>query len=234
MAELIKPRLLYVEDDEALSFVTRDNLEMYGFDIVWCSDGLSGWRTFNQDRFDLCLLDVMLPGSDGFELARKIRRVDEEIPILFLTARTMKEDRIEGLKLGADDYILKPFSIEELILRIKVFLQRARKTIAPPEGEILQLGHFTFDPADHMLICPNEQQKLTHREAELLAFFIRNKNRTVDREAILDAVWKNSDFFISRSLDVFVSKLRKYLKSDPSITIENVHGVGFRLKAPIS
>jgi DNA-binding response OmpR family regulator len=232
MAEHIKPRLLYVEDDEALSYVTRDNLEMNGYEIAWCSDGLSGWRTFNQGKFDLCLLDVMLPGSDGFDLARKIRRVDEDIPILFLTARTMKEDRIEGLKLGADDYILKPFSIDELLLRINVFLQRSRKTIPPPEGEILTLGHFVFDPANYLLTCPQDQQKLTHRESELLAFFIRNQNRTVGREDILDAVWKNSDFFISRSLDVFISKLRKYLKSDPSVTIENIHGVGFRLKAP--
>lgn len=232
MTENIKPKILYVEDDEALSYVTRDNLEMYGFEIVWCTDGLEAWKEFNRQNFDLCLLDVMLPKSDGFELARKIRRVNENVPILFLTARTMKDDRIEGLKTGADDYISKPFSIEELQLRINVFLQRPRKSVVKDENEILTLGIFTFDPVNNVLTNNNKEQKLTYREAELLAFLIKNKNRTVNREDILDAVWKNSDFFISRSLDVFVSKLRKYLKHDETIILENVHGIGFKLKTP--
>lgn len=230
MAGNTKPKILYVEDDEALSYVTRDNLEMYGFEIIWCPDGLEGWRAFNQHKFDLCLLDVMLPKSDGFDLARKIRRVNEDVPILFLTARTMKDDRIEGLKTGADDYITKPFSIEELQLRINVFLQRPRKSVVKDENEIQTLGIFTFDPVNHVLINNRKEQKLTHREGELLAFLIKNKNRTVGREDILDAVWKNSDFFISRSLDVFISKLRKYLKDDDTIVLENVHGIGFKLK----
>ncbi len=225
-----RPKILYVEDDEALSFVTRDNLEMHGYDIVWCSDGLEGWRVFNDHTFDLCLLDVMLPKSDGFELAGKIRRVNPDVPILFLTARTMKDDRIAGLKLGADDYITKPFSIEELTLRIQVFLQRPHKTSQPSKKEVLPLGSFLFDPENYLLIHGDRKHKLTQRETDLLHFMIRNINRTVSREDILDAVWKNSDFFISRSLDVFISKLRKYLKEDPSIILENVHGVGFRLK----
>lgn len=225
-----KPRILYVEDDEALSYVTRDNLEMNGFDITWCPDGLEGWKAFHKAEFDLCLLDVMLPKSDGFDLARKIRRVNEDIPIIFLTARTMKEDRIEGLKLGADDYITKPFSIEELQLKIRVFLQRPKKVVKSEHITVFELGSFSFDLENQLLIRGKSEQKLTLREAELLAFMVRNKNRTLEREDILDAVWKNSDFFISRSLDVFVSRLRKYLKADPTVNIENVHGIGFKLK----
>jgi len=226
------PRILYVEDDEALSFVTRDNLELHGYDISWCSDGNEGWRVFNQHTFDLCLLDVMLPGSDGFELARKIRRVNDDIPIIFLTARTMKDDRIEGLKIGGDDYITKPFSIEELELRIKVFLQRPRKAVNPGKLDVVSIGVFLFDPENYLLIHDGKKHKLTQRETDLLDFMQRNRNRTLSREDILDAVWKNSDFFISRSLDVFISRLRKYLKADPSILLENIHGIGFKLKVP--
>lgn len=225
-----KPTILYVEDDEALSFVTRDNLEMHGYEVVRCANGLEGWKAFNNQVFDLCLLDVMLPESDGFDLARKIRRVNEDVPIIFLTARTMKEDRIEGLKLGADDYMTKPFSIEELRLKINVFLQRPRKAIREEHEKELVLGKFRFDQSNQLLICDQEEQKLTLREAELLAFFIKNRNRTIGREDILDAVWKNSDFFVSRSLDVFISRLRKYLRDDPTISLENVHGIGFKLK----
>ncbi|MFO7723659.1 MAG: response regulator transcription factor [Bacteroidales bacterium] len=230
MIEQPKPRILYVEDDEALSYVTRDNLEMYGFEITWCKDGMEGWRAFHKAPFDLCVLDVMLPETDGFELARKIRRVNTDIPIIFLTARTMKEDRLEGLRLGADDYITKPFSIEELQLKINVFLQRPKKAAPAVQLSVEELGGFVFDIDNKVLKYGKSEVKLTLREAELLAFLIRNRNKTVGREDILDAVWKNSDFFISRSLDVFISRLRKYLRADPSITIENVHGIGFKLK----
>jgi two-component system, OmpR family, response regulator VicR len=230
MDKQCKAKILYVEDDEALSFVTRDNLEMHGLDIVWCADGSEGWRVFNQHTFDLCLLDVMLPKSDGFELAQKIRRVNADVPILFLTARTMKEDRITGLSIGADDYITKPFSIEELLLRITVFLQRPTKVVPSDKPEVVTIGAYTFDPENYVLQLGDHKQKLTQRETELLEFLARNRNRTLEREDILDAVWKNSDFFISRSLDVFVSKLRKYLREDPSVNLENIHGVGFRLK----
>jgi len=230
MNEERKPRLLYVEDDEALSYVTRDNLEMEGFHITCCPDGLEGWKAFHRDEFDLCILDIMLPKSDGFELARKIRRVNEDIPIIFLTARNMKEDRIEGLRLGADDYLTKPYSIEELKLRIRVFLQRPKKASRTEQEKTTELGSYRFDISNQLLIRGANEQKLTQRESELLAFLARNRNKIIEREDILDAVWKNSDFFISRSLDVFISRLRKYLKDDPSITIENIHGIGFKLK----
>jgi two-component system, OmpR family, response regulator VicR len=230
MIEQQKPRILYVEDDEALSYVTRDNLEMYGFDITWCRDGMEGWRAFHKTPFDVCVLDVMLPVSDGFELARKIRRVNADIPIIFLTARNMKEDRLEGLRLGADDYLTKPFSIEELQLKINVFLQRPKKATPVVNEKVEVMGDFLFDIENKLLKHGKSETRLTLREAELLAFLIRNRNKTVGREDILDAVWKNSDFFISRSLDVFVSRLRKYLKADPKVTIENIHGIGFKLK----
>lgn len=225
-----RPRILYVEDDEALSFVTRDNLEMFGFSITWCTDGLEGWKAFHRDTFDLCILDVMLPGSDGFELARKIRKVNTDIPIIFLTARSMKEDRIHGLKIGADDYITKPFSIEELQLKINIFLNRPKKATPKEQSQIFTLGKYTFDLPNQLLKTKQKEQTLTLREAELLAFFARHPNQVLEREDILDAVWKNSDFFISRSLDVFVSRLRKYLREDPSVTLENIHGIGFKLK----
>ncbi len=224
------PRILYVEDDEALSYVTRDNLEMNGYHVTWCIDGIEGWKAYNRHIFDICILDVMLPRSDGFDLARKIRRVNQDIPIIFLTARTMKEDRIEGLRLGADDYLTKPFSIEELQLKINVFLKRPMKTTAREEVNPLSVGSFRLDMENHMLIRGKDERKLTLREAELLSFLIHHKNKIINREDILDAVWKNSDFFISRSLDVFVSRLRKYLKADPAIAIENIHGIGFKLK----
>jgi two-component system, OmpR family, response regulator VicR len=228
-----KPKILYVEDDEALSFVTRDNLEMYGFDITWSPNGLEGWRAFNREEFDLCILDVMLPESDGFDLARKIRKVNSDVPIIFLTARTLKEDRIQGLKIGADDYMTKPFSIEELQLKIGIFLQRSKKTGTADEPPmVFQMGKYALDLPNQLLVCGQEERELTLREAELLGFFARHRNKVLEREDILDAVWKNSDFFISRSLDVFVSRLRKYLKEDPSVTIENVHGIGFKLKCP--
>lgn len=227
-----RPRLLYVEDDEALSYVTRDNLEMNGFHITWCADGLEGWRAFNREAFDLCILDVMLPESDGFDLARKIRKVNGDVPIIFLTALTMKEDRIKGLKLGADDYLTKPYSIEELQLKISVFLQRPKKMTPEGKPQVFTMGAYTFDLPNQLLVCGTEERELTLREAELLAFFARHRNRILEREDILDAVWKNSDFFISRSLDVFVSRLRKYLKEDPALAIENIHGIGFKFKCP--
>jgi two-component system, OmpR family, response regulator VicR len=230
MSDEHKPKILYVEDDEALSYVTRDNLEMFGFDITWCKDGLEAWKAFHKTSFDLCVLDVMLPETDGFELARKIRRVNTDIPIIFLTARNMKEDRLEGLRLGADDYLTKPFSIEELQLKINVFLQRPKKAAPLVRQSVEELGGFLFDTENQLLKHGKTEVHLTLREAELLAFLVRNRNKTIGREDILDAVWKNSDFFISRSLDVFISRLRKYLKADPSISIENIHGIGFKLK----
>ena len=222
--------ILYVEDDESLSYVTSDNLERKGYDITLCADGQSGWNAFREQHFDLCIIDVMLPKMDGFSLAEKIREADQNVPIIFLTARTMKEDRIKGLKLGADDYLTKPFSIEELELKIEIFLRRSiKEPVAKDAVAVKSIGNSQFDPVNNTITTPEGSKKLTVRESELLCFLADHKNNVLKREDILDKVWKNSDFFISRSLDVFISRLRKYLSSDSQLKIENVHGVGFRL-----
>ena len=217
--------LLYVEDDESLSFVTRDHLELHGYRVTHVADGARVMEVFADGQFDLCLLDVMLPEIDGFELAREIRRRDTQIPILFLTAKSLKEDRLQGLRLGADDYITKPFSIEELILKIEVFLRRSRGVIARPN--VQQIGLYTFDYDDLSLQYGEESRRLTQKEADLLRYLSENRNRVVKRADILEQLWGENDYFLGRSLDVFISRLRKYLREDEQLRIENIHGVGF-------
>ena len=226
-----KVRLLYVEDDTTLSFVTKDNLELKGYTVDFCEDGAKALEMINSNDYDLCILDVMLPRMDGFTLAAKIRETNSEIPILFLTARTAREDRIHGLQLGADDYITKPFSIEELVLKIEVFLKRSKIiTKAELKPAVITLGKLTFDPANQHLNDGRKNHKLTYRETELLKLLTDYSGQIVKREDILLKVWENDKFFSSRSLDVFISRLRKILKSDPSLTIENIHNVGYRLR----
>ena len=225
-----KPRILYAEDDPTLRFITKENLERKGYLVLECEDGKQGLECFKTQSPDLCILDVMMPGVDGFTLARRIRERDQNIPILFVTAKTMKEDRIEGLILGADDYIVKPFSVEELILKIEVFLRRSGHSTDTVSGNALAIGKLKLDIENLVLISPSGDQVLTHREAELLSFFIRNKNKLLSREFILESLWGENDYFLGRSLDVFISKLRKYLKADQSLRIENRHGIGFVLK----
>lgn len=222
-----KARILYVEDDETLGFVTKDNLEQNNYDIDHYLDGQSGLKAFEKKGYDLCLLDVMLPEMDGYELAEKIRKHNSEIPILFLTAKSMKEDRIHGLQLGADDYITKPFSIEELILKIEVFLRR--KFIAAPDKEIYEVGIFTLDYKNLKLRGNDTESNMTQKEADLMKLLIENKGNTLRREEILKKLWGENDYFLGRSMDVFISRLRKYLRADDRLAIENVHGVGFRL-----
>lgn len=222
-----KAKILYVEDDETLGFVTKDNLEQNNYDIDHYLDGHSGLKAFEKKGYDLCLLDVMLPEMDGFELAENIRKHNSEIPILFLTAKSMKEDRIHGLQLGADDYITKPFSIEELILKIEVFLRR--KFIASPDKEKYVIGQFTLDYKNLKLIGNKSESNMTQKEADLMKLLIENKGNTSRREDILKKLWGENDYFLGRSMDVFISRLRKYIKDDSSLVIENVHGVGFRL-----
>jgi DNA-binding response OmpR family regulator len=224
----MKPRILYIEDDKTLGFLTKDNLELNGYEVIHCEDGKTGWDTFQITDFDLCILDIMLPEMDGYQLAEKIRKRNIEIPILFLTAKSMKEDKIQGLKIGGDDYLTKPFSIEELVLKIEIFLKR-RTIFENSLKNKFQLGNYLFD-FDNLTLTLNEDTKtLTQREGELLIFMIKNKNNLVKREEILEAIWGENDYFMGRSLDVFISRLRKYLQEDPSIKIENHHGVGFRL-----
>lgn len=224
-----RPRLLYAEDDETLSFVTIDNLELRGYRVVHCTDGQSALDTFAASAFDLCILDVMLPKVDGFSIARKIRETNAQIPIIFLTARSAKEDKIHGLTIGGDDYITKPYSIEELVLKIEIFLKRSRILIPSNPAKHIQIGKFIFDPGNQLLSHDNFRQTLTHKESELLNMLSVGKGSILKREELLLKVWGNDHFYSSRSLDVFISRLRKHFSSDPSIKIENIHNVGYRL-----
>ncbi|MEM6378253.1 MAG: response regulator transcription factor [Bacteroidota bacterium] len=223
----MKAELLYVEDYESLSFVTRDNLELEGYQVTWCKDGKSALEAAQQKKFDLFILDVMLPEMDGFSIAEKVRSYDTQVPILFVTAKSLKEDRLHGLRIGGDDYITKPFSIEELILKIEIFLKR-RQIVEPEAPKVYRLGQFSFDHSNLQLSSTAEERMLTQKEADLLQYFLSNKNQLVRRSDILKTIWGEDDYFLGRSLDVFISRLRKYLKTDPGIKIENVHGIGFR------
>ena len=223
-----KAKILYVEDDETLSFVTKDNLELNGYEITHSKDGQSALDVFSKDSFDLALLDVMLPHMDGFTLAGEIRKKDSHIPILFLTAKSLKEDKLKGLSIGGDDYITKPFSIEELILRIEVFLKR--KYVNKTEASNYEIGDYELDHPNLILYRGEEIiKKMTQKECDLLQLLIINKNQTLKRSEILKRLWGEDDYFLGRSMDVFISRLRKYLGQDKRLKIENVHGVGFRL-----
>ena len=221
-------KILYVEDDPTLGFVTTDNLIEEGFDVVLEKDGKSALKRFKKDQFDICILDVMLPELDGFELAEQIRMLNSQVPIIFLTAKSLKEDKLIGLKIGADDYITKPFSIEELILKIQVFLKR-KYIHNEEENSTFRIGHFEMDYKNLVLKFKDTEQILTQKEADLLKELVKSKNQILKREQILEKLWGKNDYFLGRSMDVFISRLRKHLRSDENLKIENVHGVGFRL-----
>ncbi len=225
---MTKPKIIYAEDDETLAFLTKDSLENYGFNVYHCANGKSCIEMFDEEKFDICILDIMMPILDGFEVATHIRSKDSNIPIIFLSAKTLKEDRIKGLKLGADDFLIKPFSMEELILKIEIFRQRSQKNDSN-SSKYLSLGIFQLDCQNYVLKATNIKINLTQRESELLRFFIENKNIVLKREHILKQLWGDDDYFMGRSLDVFISRLRKILISDKNISIENLHGIGFRL-----
>ena len=222
-----KHRILYAEDDETLAYLTVDNLMQHNYEVVHFLDGEQCLQSFKSSRYDICILDVMLPHMDGFLIAEAIRKLDNEIPILFLSARILKEDRIKGLQIGADDYMIKPFSIEELVLKIEIFINRSQKK-SKPAKLFYKVGSYLFDPPNFSL--QNEQEKivLTQKEAELLKYFLDSKNEVLKREQILLAVWGKDDYFLGRSLDVFVSRLRKIFSSDDKVKIENLHSIGFR------
>ncbi|MEM1215290.1 MAG: response regulator transcription factor [Bacteroidota bacterium] len=222
----MRAHLLYVEDDTSLSFVTKDHLELQGYQVTHCPDGHSARIAIRKGDYDLCLLDVMLPEVDGFTLAKEIRRQNTNVPILFLTAKSLKEDRLHGLRLGADDYITKPFSIEELILKIEVFLRRSRASAMPDPAEY-EVGSYHFNHQNLELRRGESVRRLTQKEADLLQFFIRHKNQVIKRSTILEEIWGENDYFLGRSLDVFISRLRKYLREDEQLRVENIHGVGF-------
>jgi len=227
-----RARILYAEDDETLSFITKDHLELQGYEVIHCSSGGAAFDKFKEEKFDLVILDVMLPEMDGFTIAENIRRKDHQIPIIFLTAKSMKDDRIHGLKLGGDDYLTKPFSIEELILKIEIFLRRSRVFEAPTEEKEIQVGRYLYMPMEYQLVLNGESRILTQRESELLSFLLKNKNKVIKRSLILETLWGEDDYFMGRSLDVFISRLRKYLNEDPEIKIDNIHGIGFKFICP--
>lgn len=226
----MKKKILYVEDDNTLAFLTADNLEQQ-YEVAHYDNGSAAFEAFKQADFDLCILDVMLPEMDGFELAAAIRERDVEVPIIFLSAKTLKEDRIKGLRLGADDYLVKPYSMEELTLKIEVFLQRSQKK-PTVKNSTYTIGDFVFDSVNYSITRNGETTQLTERESALLQLFIENKNTVLKREVILTAIWGTDDYFMGRSMDVFISRLRKIFKDDDRIRIENIPRVGFKLVAP--
>ncbi len=221
-------KILYVEDDETLAYLTKDSLEMNNYEVKHFANGEDALMDFGMQTYDICVLDIMVPKKDGFEIAKTIRLQNNEIPIIFLSAKTLKEDRILGLKLGADDYLVKPFSIEELILKLEIFLQRSKKNKA--ENKIYTVGKYQFDSINYEIIWDTEKTTLTQREADLLKLFIQNPHKVLKREDILKALWGTDDYFMGRSLDVFISRLRKILSKDSNIVIENLHGIGFRFE----
>lgn len=223
-----KAKVLLVEDDSSLGFVIKDNLEENGYEVIFSSDGENGWQQFMRHNIDICLLDVMLPKKDGMALASQIRKKNEKIPILFLTAKSMDEDRIAGFKAGGDDYITKPFNMEELLLRIEVFLKRT-KTKGTEVAEKFDIGSLTFDYNNLLLIDGTHKQQLTQKEADLLQFLCQHANSVVKREDVLMNVWGKEDYFLGRSMDVFMTKIRKYLKDADGVELQTVHGVGFKL-----
>lgn len=222
--------ILLAEDDLDFGTMLKQYLELNKFSVAWAKDGNEGFEVFKNGEFDICILDVMMPIMDGFSLAEKIIEVNPEIPFLFLTARKTKEDRIKGLKLGADDYVVKPFEAEELILRIKNIMNRAeqQKTVRAelPQNEIISIGKYTFDATNLELKINDKTQKITEKEARLLYYLYSNRNQLIKREEILQQVWQKTDFVSGRSMDVFVTRVRKHLQDDPNISIESVRGIG--------
>jgi DNA-binding response OmpR family regulator len=224
-----KAKILFVEDDLSLGLVTKDSLELHGYTIKHCEDGEAGWKAYQKEKFDLCILDVMLPKLDGFELAERIRKEDQHTPIIFLTAKSLQEDKITGLKLGGDDYITKPFSIEELALKIDVFLKRRQVSKEAKSSNQFTIGSYHFDFDNLTLAHQEDSRQLTLREAEVLRIFCQHINTVLKRETILKEIWGQNDYFMGRSMDVFITRLRKYLKKDSSIKIENIPSVGFKM-----
>jgi DNA-binding response OmpR family regulator len=227
-----KSKVLLAEDDLALGYVIKDNLADAGYDVVLCADGQAAIDKFNKENFDICLLDVMMPNKDGFAVAKKIRQQTDLIPILLITAKSLEEDRIHGFECGADDYIVKPFSMQELLLRIDVFLRRTKKMYSDKTLNF-RIGKMNFSFNDLKLSLGETAYNMTQKEAELLLFLCEHPNRILKREEVLLNVWGKDDYFLGRSMDVFITKLRKYFKADLSVNIETIHGMGFRLNATI-
>ncbi|MCP4633149.1 MAG: response regulator transcription factor [candidate division Zixibacteria bacterium] len=229
MTNEFKARILLLEDDHNLGLIVEEHLRLNDFKVTLCKDGEEGWERFNSGSFDLCLVDIMMPKMDGFEFTRRVREHNDTIPIIFLTAKSLQEDKIKGFKIGCDDYITKPFSVEELLLRIQAVLKRVNKNINQPKQKLFEIGDYVFDSNKRILKGKSSENKLTSKESELLRLLCLNVNKTLERNHALREIWGDEGYFNSRSMDVFISKLRKYLKDDNRIEIVNIHGKGFRL-----
>jgi len=226
-----KSKVLLAEDDLSLGYVIKDNLSDAGYEVVLCADGQAAIDKFGKESFDICLLDVMMPNKDGFAVAKKIRQHTDLVPVLFLTARSMEEDKIKGFQSGADDYITKPFNMAELLLRMEVFLRRTKKMYSEQVQEY-QISKLKFSYTDLKIISDQGTSSMTQKEADLLKFLCQHPNKVLKREEVLLNVWGKDDYFLGRSMDVFITKLRKHFKADPDIILETIHGVGFRFNVP--
>ena len=228
-----KTRILLAEDDDYLRELMKEAMEENGYAVTGCADGQSAIDIFNKNSFDISLLDIMMPYKDGFMVAKKIRQQSDLHPIIFISTKHLLEDKVKGYLTGADDYITKPFSMKELLLKIEVFLRRTKKMFADDKQEFT-FGSFSFSYSGLLVKTPTATHNLQQKEADLLRFLCTYPNRILKREEVLLAVWNKDDFFLGRSMDVYMTKLRKYLKSDPSVKIETVHGVGFRFSVPVA
>ncbi len=226
-----KVKILLCEDDENLGMLLREYLQTKGYDADLQPDGEAGYKAFTRSKYDLCVLDVMMPKKDGFSLASDIRSTDSDIPIIFLTAKSMKEDILQGFKLGADDYLSKPFSMEELLYRIESIMRRVRGKRLK-DVVVYQIGKFTFDAQKQMLTIDGNAQRLTTKESELLNLLAANANNILERNYALKTIWVDDNYFNARSMDVYITKLRKLLKADPDVSIINIHGKGYKLITP--
>ena len=226
-----KLKILLCEDDENLGMLLREYLQAKGYVAELCADGDAGFKAFLKNKYDICVLDVMMPKKDGFALAQEIRTDNADVPLIFLTAKTLKEDILEGFKIGADDYITKPFSMEELVLRIEAILRRT-KGKKSKESTVYRIGNFTFDTQKQLLSIGDQQTKLTTKENELLALLCSHANEILQRDFALKTIWIDDNYFNARSMDVYITKLRKHLKDDPQIEIINIHGKGYKLITP--
>lgn len=225
-----KTKVLFVEDEQSLGLIVKESLETRDFDVRYCQDGKAGLQAFHEFKPDICLLDIMMPEKDGFTLAQEIRRTDSTTPIIFLTARSQTVDVVKGFEIGGNDYIKKPFSIEELIVRIKARLTDPAITLKlDDDADLYSIGNYQFDYKKQTLQLRGDLIKLTHREAEILKLLCINRNQVVERALVLKKVWGDDNFFNARSMDVFITKLRKHLQGDPGIEIMNVRGIGYKL-----
>ncbi len=224
-----KVKVLLAEDDKNLGTILKSYLEAKGYPATLCVNGQEAFLEFNKNEYDFCIVDVMMPVKDGFTLAKEIRNIDKKVPILFLTAKSMQEDKLKGFEIGADDYLTKPFNMEELLARMEAILRRSFTENEEPEGDTYELGKMEFNFVRQTLSAGKEEVKLTSKEAALLKLLCQNLNEVVDRSVALNKIWLDDSYFNARSMDVYITKLRKYLKMDPSVELLNVHGVGFKL-----